>query len=201
MPSLKISAAVIATALFVTARGQAQYTIDPDSVPLSTRTSWCQSQVASCPLLCLQLSGDSSTTEADDCDPNTLTYDCICGNGLSPNSSEYSQTLPFYICQEYGNQCVAACNGSTTCQNDCRVDNPCGAQDPTRVNTTTTSSAAASSTASSTSGGVVYNGLGNTATTTSSSSKSGAQAALDMGRSYGLGVVAAAIFAGFALVM
>jgi len=53
--------------------------------------------------------------------------------------------------------------------------------------------------------GVVYNGLGGAAATTtpasSSDSKSGADAALDLGRSYGLAVVLAGLFAGFALVM
>jgi hypothetical protein len=55
--------------------------------------------------------------------------------------------------------------------------------------------------------GVVYTGLGGgaAATTTPSSAqsttKSGAQAALDLGRSYGLAVVFGGIFAGFALIM
>jgi len=60
--------------------------------------------------------------------------------------------------------------------------------------------------ATSGSGGVVYTGLGGgavaTATTTASSNqKSSADAALDLGRSYGLAVVLTGIFAGFALVM
>jgi len=53
--------------------------------------------------------------------------------------------------------------------------------------------------------GVVYTGLGGgvaaTATPSSSTTKSGAQAALYLGRSYGLVAVFAGIFAGFALVM
>lgn len=53
--------------------------------------------------------------------------------------------------------------------------------------------------------GVVYTGLGGGAAATtapsSSTSKSGAEAALDLGRSYGLAIVFAGIFAGFALVM
>jgi len=209
MPSFKISAAILATALF-SITGQAQYAIDPNSVPLSTRTQWCQSQITSCPLLCLQLPGASGTTSANDCDAATLNYECVCGNGMSPNASEYSQTIPYFECQEYGNQCVAACNGDSTCQGACRDDHPCGAQNPTRVNVTTTSSAMSSTTlpagASSGTAGVVYTGLGGAvATQTSSSSsstkKSNAQAALDLGRSYGLIAVFTGLFAGFALVM
>lgn len=216
MLSLKTSAAVAATALFsMTVRSQAVYYIDPNSVSLSIRTGWCQSQMTACPLLCLQLPGQSSTTEANDCDAEALTYDCICGNGLSPNASEYSQTLPYFICTEYGSQCVASCGGNTLCQSACRSDHPCGAQNPTRVNLTTTTSSVSSTAlpAGATSGtaGVVFNGLGGAAATTTQggsgsqstdpAKKNGSQTALDLGRSYGLAVVFAGLFAGFALVM
>ncbi|KAH6669422.1 hypothetical protein B0J14DRAFT_119058 [Halenospora varia] len=209
MPSFKLALAVLATALFsISARAQSQYYIDPNSVPLNQRQSWCQTQQVSCPLLCLQTPGASSTTKANTCDPKTLTFSCICGNGLSPNASEFSQTLPYFICTQYGTQCVAACNGNTACQSACRDDHPCGAQNPTRVNSTSSSSVMASTTlaagASSGTAGVVYTGLGGAAATTTaaaSGNKSGAQAALDMGRSYGLAVIFAGLFAGFALIM
>jgi hypothetical protein len=211
MPHSTISAALLATALFsVCGRAQQQYSIDPNSVPIATRDEWCQSQQTSCPLLCLQLPGASGSTTENSCDPTTLVFSCVCGNGLTPNASEYSQTIPFFECQEYGNQCVTACNGDTTCQAACRDDNPCGAQNPTRVNVTTTSSAMSSTTlpagASSGTAGVVYTGLGGAAATQTSSSssdtkKSNAQAALDLGRSYGLIAVFTGIFAGFALVI
>jgi hypothetical protein len=94
-----------------------------------------------------------------------LTYGCVCDNGLSPNLSEYSLTLPFYICQEWGNQCVLNCGQNNACSSDCRQNHPCGARDPTRVNssTTTTSSIAtptSSGAAATTSAGQLYNGLG-----------------------------------------
>jgi len=218
MPSFKLSAAVLATGLFsLSARAQ-QYTIDPSSVPISTRSSWCQSQLASCPLLCLQNAGSTdSTTAANDCDAETLTYNCVCGNGLTPSLANYSQTIPYFECTEFGNQCVAACNGATACQSACRADNPCGAQNPTRINITTTASSASSTNlpagATSGSAGVVYNGLGGGAVATptgssdsgsgssSDTKQNGSQTALDLGRSYGLAVVFAGLFAGFALVM
>lgn len=140
----------------------------------------------------------------------SLTYDCTCGNGLAPNASEYSQTLPYFICTEYDNQCVTACNGDSTCQAACRDDHPCGAQNPTRVNTSTSTSMSSTATggSSSATAPIVYTGLGgNAATTTASSSsststsKSGAQAALDLGRSYGLVIVFAGLFSVFAVVM
>jgi len=209
MLSVKVSVAVLATAIFlISVKSQAVYYIDPNSVPLSTRNSWCQSQTTACPLLCLQLPGASSTTSDNTCDATTLEYSCICGNGMSPNASEYSQTLPYFLCTEYGNQCVAACGGATLCQSACRQDHPCGAQNPIKVNVTSTSSVMSSTTlaagASSGTAGVVYTGIGGAATTSaasSSSTKSGSDATLDLGRSYGLAVVFLGLFAGFALVM
>jgi len=203
MLSFKISAAILASALF-SATIQAQYSINTSSVPIETRTLWCQSQISSCPLLCLQLPGSSSTTSDNSCDPTTLDFDCICGNGQSPNASEYSQTIPFFECQEFGNQCVTACNGDPTCQAACRDNNPCGAQNPTRVNITTSSSSTIVPTGTSTgTGGVVTDAGGAVVTQTGSSDskKSNAQAALDLGRSYGLVAVFTGLFAGFALVM
>ncbi|RDL33126.1 Uncharacterized protein BP5553_08565 [Venustampulla echinocandica] len=208
MPSFKTAAAVVATALFaVGAQAQDQYVIDPNSVPLDIRSHWCTSQKAACPLLCLQLPGQSATTRANDCDAPTLVYHCICGNGLTPNASQYSQTLPYFICQQYGNQCVTACSGNTDCQNSCRVDHPCGAQNPSPLNTSSSSvmpSTTRGSGGSETTGGVVYNGISGAAETTAAGGagkKSGGQAALDMGQSYGLAIVFASVFAGFALVL
>ncbi|KAK2625552.1 hypothetical protein QTJ16_004864 [Diplocarpon rosae] len=207
MPSIRTSAAVLATAFFsLNVNSQAVYTIDPNSVSLAIRQGWCNSQQSTCPLLCLQLQGDSSTTEANDCDAESLTYDCICGNGLTPNLTEYSQTVPYFTCTEYGSQCVAACNGNSLCQSECREDHPCGAQNPTRVNLSTVTTSSTKPPAGATSG-VVYNGLGDAGSTTSPSgaeatgTKSGSEMALDAGRAYGLAVVLAGIFAGFTLIL
>lgn len=136
-----------------------------------------------------------------------MTYDCTCANGLSPNMTEYSLTIPFHVCIEWGQQCVAGCGGVNTCQAACTEQHPCGAQDPSRVNatsTTTTGAAAATSTAA-----VVHDGFGSdstdstasTAESTTVAKPNAAQAALDIGRSYGLSIVFAGLFAGFGLFM
>jgi len=201
MLSFKKSAVVVATAFFTL--GQAQYSIDPNSVPIGTRDGWCTTQKQSCPLLCTQVQGGSSTTASNNCYPDSLTYTCVCGNGISPNASQYSQTLPYFICSEFGTQCVAACNGNTQCQSACRSDHPCGAQDPVRVNTSTSSTMPSTTAAGGAGSTQVFTGLGGAAATTTSASgkKSDAQSVLDMGRSYGLAVVFTGIFTGFALVM
>lgn len=110
--------------------------------------TWCQTQETQCPLICLQTSANSATTKSNQCDWQSLTYSCVCANGLSPNVTEFSQTLPYYICQEWGTQCVSNCNGDASCQSACRQDHPCGAQDPTRQNSSTISTKSMHSTTS-----------------------------------------------------
>lgn len=70
------------------------------------------------------------------------------------------------------------------------------------MNLTSTSATMTATAGSTNTAGVVFTGLGGAAATTAASgSKSGSQAALDVGRSYGLAIVFSGIFAGFALVM
>ncbi|KIW56793.1 hypothetical protein PV05_05422 [Exophiala xenobiotica] len=186
-------------------------TIDPNSVPLSTRQVWCSSQIAQCPLICVDQT-NSAATYANDCNAADLSYSCVCSNGLSPNTSEYSQTLPYYICTQYNTNCQASCGNDNTCAAACVQDHPCGATNPTRVNTstistmpaTTTTAGAAASTASD--GSVVYTGFGGgAAATTTAAGSSGSSAAtriiVNVGQLYGLGVLVAGIFAGFTLML
>ncbi|OBT55787.1 hypothetical protein VE04_04281 [Pseudogymnoascus sp. 24MN13] len=180
---------------------QEQYYIAPSSVLLTTREVWCNDQTSTCPLLCTQYPGGSMTTAANDCDPETLTYNCTCGNGLSPNMTEYSLTIPFHICIEWGQQCGAGRGGVNTCQAACTEDHPCGAQDPSHGNhTATTTSGAPAATSSAP---VVHDGFGDSSTTGSSTvaKPNAARAARDVGRSYGLAIVFAGIFAAFGFVM
>ncbi|KAK0258913.1 hypothetical protein B0A54_01759 [Friedmanniomyces endolithicus] len=207
---------------------QETYSIDPNAVSNATRQVWCTSQQAQCPLICLQTANDASTQQ-NACDPTQLTYACICGNGLSPNISEYSQTLPFFLCQEWGNECVANCNGDNLCQSNCRSQHPCGAQNPTRQNTSTlsmsTSTTAGSAGGSQTSGGAgattsgVYSGFAGASSTggaaasgtaggaASSATKASAAAnnmraaVLDAGRAFGLLGVVGLMFGGFAVLL
>jgi hypothetical protein len=180
--------------------------IDPKTVPIATRANWCQSQITSCPLLCSQMPGESDTVRANSCDPSTLLFQCVCFSGLSPNASEFSQTIPYYTCTEFNSQCVARCAGSSTCQSGCRENNPCGAKNPTRVNTSTittmssTASTASTQTGSSSSLSIATT-FGGTLPTNSVNGQNSGPVAIDLGRSYGLALVAGGIFAGFALVM
>ncbi|KAJ5677524.1 uncharacterized protein N7477_003157 [Penicillium maclennaniae] len=170
-------------------------TIDPSTVSPSLRKTWCQYQENSCPLICLQLNG-SSGASVNTCDSASLDYSCICTNGISPNASQYSDTMAYFICTEAGNQCVAKCaQTDSSCQAACRDDHPCGAQDPVRINatttTTTTTSPASSATASSTS-----NPIGTDAATGGA-----VRMSLELGQLYGLCAFVGAFVAGFAVLL
>ncbi|CAL5867866.1 uncharacterized protein PFLUO_LOCUS2087 [Penicillium psychrofluorescens] len=90
--------------------------------------------------------GVSSAPLANNCSAQNLAYNCVCSNNLSPNASQYSETIPYFVCTEHNNQCVNACaSGDSICQSDCRTQNPCGAQAPTRVNITTATTTHATS--------------------------------------------------------
>lgn len=214
---MKTTAALaFASSLLLTSiSAQEQYSIDPSSVSNSTRQAWCTSQLAQCPLICLQTAGNSAATESNTCDADSLTYSCVCSNGLSPNVTEYSQTLPYYICQEWGTECVSNCGSDSSCASNCRSQHPCGAQNPTRANSSTiTSTMSKTNTASGQAGattnseGTVYTGFGGSAATGSAAaeaSSGGAAgvrvAALNVGQTFGLLGLAGALFGGFAILL
>lgn len=139
----------------------------------------------------------------------TLTYGCVCGDGLQPNISEYSLTLPYFVCEEWGNQCVTACGSDNSCASDCRQNHPCGALDPKRVNASASASGDASATASNTASAsdTIYTGLG-TGSGSSSSSSGGSTKSSSAGRSIevtralmGAGLTLGGLAAGFALML
>ncbi|KAK4116727.1 hypothetical protein N656DRAFT_775065 [Canariomyces notabilis] len=197
MVSFRSTLLALASVIAVTA----DYVINPDSVPLSTRISWCNDQKSSCPKICLQTT--TGQPIVNDCDPEHLTYGCVCSDNKQPNISEYTLTIPYHTCIEWGNQCVTGCGTDNLCAADCREDHPCGAQNPTRVNTTSTSAASSTAAPTSSSSNSVFDGFAGDSGSSSSGNNAGQNAAgaLRFGSSYGLAVVAAGMFAGFALLI
>lgn len=162
--------------------------------------------MSTCPIICQQV--EPRTTEVNSCDPDTLTYGCLCGNGLQPNLTEYSLTIPYFTCTEWGTQCVAGCNGDSACQSSCRQDHPCGARDPTLANKTAsatgsaTGSATQSATASSTDASeTVYDGLDGAGATETASPDSAAIRMLEKGSFGGFLLLVASVCAGVGLVL
>ncbi|KAH8899335.1 hypothetical protein GQ53DRAFT_307756 [Thozetella sp. PMI_491] len=190
MVSFRTTILALASALMVAA----DYYVEPTSVPLATRQAWCASETSSCPIICNQISTGPPITNT--CDAETLTYGCLCANNMKPNVSEYSLTLPFFVCQAWGTQCVAACGNNNACQSDCTQNHPCGALNPTRTNTTSTTSSAMSATASASSSNTIFG----TFDSGDSGNKNSAPA-LQFGSTYGLAVLAGSFLAGFFMML
>jgi len=109
-------------------------------VPLDTRATWCQNQISSCVNLCND-AGNNVADNGNDCDPDTLNYHCICTNGYTPNATEYTQTVPYFICSYTEYQCNADCStssGGDPCYNGCQMN--CSATDPKKYNQTNSTS-------------------------------------------------------------
>ena len=156
---------------------------------------WCKYELSTCPSICNDEGAGTAVTNT--CDAETLTYGCLCGNGLQPNVSEYSLSLPYFTCTEWGNQCVAGCGGDSSCQSDCRQDHPCGALNPTRANTSTSATMSATGTnGASATGDGVFTGLGGS-TSTSSPQDNFAPSTFEMARVYTLLLTFGGLFAGF----
>lgn len=108
-------------------------------------------------------------------------------------------TIPFFVCQEWGNQCVNGCaGGDNGCAADCRQNHPCGAQDPERVNVTSTAASTASKTEDP---NTIYTGPGGVSSDDDddNNNNNGAGALLAVGRTYGMAVVFGSLFLGFVM--
>ncbi|KAK9329309.1 hypothetical protein V1520DRAFT_343755 [Lipomyces starkeyi] len=178
---------IVALLLATTALAQTYPTFNASIIDPNTRLQWCQSEVATCPLICLD-EGYSATSNL--CYPDNLYYICQCSNGHSPNLTEYSLTIPYFVCQEQVTLCANNCGSDNTCVSACRQNKQCGATNPTRVNVSSTSTAVHSTASSSlgsslttvtsaASSAVAFNGFGTTAVQGASPTKNAAAAMFD----------------------
>ncbi|KPI36248.1 Serine/threonine-protein kinase MPS1 [Cyphellophora attinorum] len=171
----------------------------PSAVPQADRDQWCTSQISACPLICLQEDAATAATQANTCDPDSLTYLCICDNGLQPNASEYSQTLPYFICTENNNICVNNCgngNKSYKSQHEYHLDyvlNSYGWQLGAYGSDVVYTGFGGGAASASATGGEA------SATAASGGSSAATRIVLNAGELYGLAVVGLGVFTGFTL--
>lgn len=195
MPSFRSLFLAAAAASYVVAAKD--YWIEPDTVDLTIRERWCDDQQQTCPYLCTQ---EGETTSVNTCDPETLTYGCLCSNDKQPDTDEYTQTLPFFVCREWGNQCVTACGTDNTCSSSCREDNICGATEPKAYNVTAAADLAAATGASSTEDDDVAIFSGRPGSGSDGDDKTGAAAGFGLGQACSLTMVLGGVLAGIALI-
>ncbi|QIW98015.1 hypothetical protein AMS68_003533 [Peltaster fructicola] len=173
--------------------------------PLALRQSWCTGERNNCPVIC----GGRATS--NDCDPNNLSYLCVCSDGSKPNVSDYMETLPFYICEQWIGNCVKNHPNDVTGQAACQSV-VCGMKNATNAAAVGGSSASASASAASTaaSTGAATTGSMTTTTTataaaatsaTTTSSRAAAATAFAIAKNYGTPILAAGMFAAFGLAL
>ncbi|KAF5622040.1 PCI domain protein [Fusarium tjaetaba] len=102
-------------------------TIDPNSVDLATRSSWCGAQQNTCDALC------KDDTNENKCTENDLKWECTCSsNSSTPGLQYYTQTMPTFICEELFSQCISQNTGSQSGQKECtsKIEDKCAKQSP-----------------------------------------------------------------------
>lgn len=148
------------------------FTIDPNEVDLTTRSAWCSGEYSTCDTLCDK---DAST---NDCDPATLSYNCICSsNSSAPGLQYYSESMPSFICRQAFSDCINTNAGNAAGQRNCTstIGDVCGTLDIANYTATpTTTSAGPSSATTAASTSAASSGTGASAAATSSSTAAAA---------------------------
>ncbi|KAI9806506.1 MAG: hypothetical protein M1833_003693 [Piccolia ochrophora] len=170
---------------FVAAQNSSKF--DVGLVPDSLKASWCQSEKNACPELC---AGPGEGPDTNDCDLDTLEFECVCTNGSSPALEAYAGTIPAFICQETIDQCINANENNANGQKACRDSQTCGTLNSSEVN----AAAASASAASSASGTATLTETAtSTATETAAAASTTGAAPAQLGADWGTGMFAASM--------
>ncbi|KAK1782730.1 hypothetical protein QBC45DRAFT_288012, partial [Copromyces sp. CBS 386.78] len=131
------------TAAVAAQSSNSNLTVPVESVDVNTRNQWCVAQYNTCKILC------NKAVKTNDCQADTLKYECTCQSGDTPDLENYTQTVPTFMCQEAYSACINAHKDDAMGQDKCKKDifDQCGTLDPTKAEIKTTSSAAATTSA------------------------------------------------------
>ncbi|KAF7515287.1 hypothetical protein G7054_g14654 [Neopestalotiopsis clavispora] len=151
MFATKVAVAALSV-LTVVSAGNSTFSIDVDSVTLSTRATrystnkltnthlfisaaWCTSEKNVCGQIC--------STSENSCEPTTLDYSCTCSDGTEPDMNEYQDSLPYQAFSD----CISENTGSASGQKNCTttISDECGTKVAGSSSTTTTAAASSSS--------------------------------------------------------
>jgi len=129
-----------------------------------------------------------------------LYYVCVCSDGSRPNLTQYSETIPYYLCTLDQADCIKGCADDNSCSDQCRKTYVCGATSPKKINSTATGTRTSASSTPGASGTGVSDGDGFATTGTADADNAAGNLLLKLGSSYGVGLVAAGIAFGAAFV-
>jgi len=127
-------AAVLTIAVAI---AHAQTAAQINNTDISTRESWCNSQVSVCDNICQGKSTQNS------CSPKSLAWVCSCTNSTAKIDEQVDLTIPYFTCLEYNwSPCFKACPpADQSCVDACNNKYVCGKvkANNTRTNTSDTS--------------------------------------------------------------
>ncbi|KXX81880.1 hypothetical protein MMYC01_202339 [Madurella mycetomatis] len=166
-------------------------TIDPSTVDPGLKSGWCGAQFNTCRMLC------ANSLTANNCNSETLEFDCRCSNGSAPGLQYYTQTIPTFICEQAYSDCITANTDSAQAQEECRTDirAHCGTLDPTRVQSGGGGSSEESTSSAALGSGTQAPTAGSDSTPSTSSSTGAAAPTNAAYIGNGIAVVAAGVFA------
>ncbi|KAI1809170.1 hypothetical protein GGS20DRAFT_343157 [Poronia punctata] len=99
------------------------FTIDSSQVDPYDKASWCLAQQDSCNTLC-------GSVLKNDCDTDTLNFECECAGEAYPDLNEYQNTIPWFVCKRLNDNCIVANENNAAGQKNCTAtyDKKCGTE-------------------------------------------------------------------------
>ncbi|CAO3573476.1 unnamed protein product [Mortierella alpina] len=108
--------------------------LDVMKIDNSTKLTWCQNQVGFCTNVCQELT-NGAETHSNQCDIQTLDFICECSDGAAPNITEYTYTIPYFLCTAENQECIQNCKLSdNNCYTGCTQKRNCTAEFPKNYN-------------------------------------------------------------------
>ncbi|KAF9958313.1 hypothetical protein BGZ70_009231 [Mortierella alpina] len=108
--------------------------LDVMKIDNSTKLTWCQNQVGFCTNVCQELTNGAETHD-NRCDIQTLDFICECKGGAAPNITEYTYTIPYFLCTAETQECIHNCGQSdNSCYTNCEKKRNCTAEFPKKYN-------------------------------------------------------------------
>ncbi|KAI1107904.1 hypothetical protein F4804DRAFT_296301 [Jackrogersella minutella] len=94
------------------ANSNSTFKIDPNSVDISDRVSWCQGETDSCGTIC-------GTAISNGCSTDTLDFQCVCEGGNSPDMNLYKNAMPWFVCERLQDNCITQTENNAAGQKNC----------------------------------------------------------------------------------
>ncbi|KAJ9216502.1 hypothetical protein DTO166G4_1718 [Paecilomyces variotii] len=201
---MRSSVVLMVSAFAAGIAAQANYTLpagfNPGEVSSTEKASWCTGQRNLCPKIC------GGAANVNTCDPDSLSFSCVCSDGSVPDSAEYTQSLPYFVCEANFGQCIQNHPNDLDGQNQCKEQAKCGTKNATSDAASTSSAAATSgtavattlTTATTTAGGQVAT---TTAAKATASTSHSAASAVKVAQDYSAALLVGGLLAGFQFVL